>query len=80
MGKKPAYLVTLEAEGAGPPLPIRLRRFLKGALRGYGLRCTSITEADSAPAGRVQTTQDDAAGAIRPPRAPDAPDATVGDA
>jgi siroheme synthase (precorrin-2 oxidase/ferrochelatase) len=36
--------VTLTATGNGPPLAIRVRRFLKAALRGYGLRCTSIEE------------------------------------
>lgn len=32
--------VSLKAEGQGPPVAIRLRRWLKAALRGYGLRCS----------------------------------------
>ena len=34
-----AYIVTLRPTGEGPPGPIRLRRFLKCALRSFGLRC-----------------------------------------
>jgi hypothetical protein len=34
--------VTLRAEGPGPPVPLRWRRFLKSCLRGYGLRCTKL--------------------------------------
>ena len=36
--------VTLRAEGPGPELPIRLRRFLKWSLRQAGLRCVQIGE------------------------------------
>jgi len=43
--------VSLKAEGPGPPVAIRLRRWLKAALRGYGLRCTAVDVVvkDSAP-------------------------------
>jgi hypothetical protein len=34
--------VTLKAEGEGPPVALRWRRFLKAALRSYGLRCTRL--------------------------------------
>jgi hypothetical protein len=37
-----SYRVTLHAEGQGPATPIRLRRFLKSALRAFGLRCTAV--------------------------------------
>lgn len=39
--------VSLRAEGPGPDIAIRLRRFLKGALRGYGLRCTAIAAVEA---------------------------------
>jgi hypothetical protein len=32
------FTITLEAAGIGPPLAVRVRRFLKHALRSYGLR------------------------------------------
>jgi hypothetical protein len=38
-------LLILKAEGEGPPLPIRLRRLLKSALRGHGLRCVWVSDA-----------------------------------
>ena len=38
--------VILEAEGIGPPLPVRLKRFLKRALRSFGLRCKWIQSAE----------------------------------
>jgi hypothetical protein len=39
------YRLTLEAlpDGGAPPI-IRLRRFLKAALRSYGLRCTAAVQ------------------------------------
>ena len=41
--------ITLALRDAGThadvPFPIRLRRFLKAALRSYGLRCVAITDA-----------------------------------
>ena len=36
------FEIILRAEGAGPPVAIRLRRWLKAALRGYSLRCVSV--------------------------------------
>jgi hypothetical protein len=39
------YLVELRAAGPGPPAVIRLRRWLKAALRQHGLRCVSVREA-----------------------------------
>jgi hypothetical protein len=38
-----------------PPIEIRLRRFLKLALRAFGLRCESITPA--APENPAQNTE-----------------------
>ena len=32
-------ILVLQAVGDGPPVPVRMRRLLKAALRGYGLRC-----------------------------------------
>ena len=43
-----AYCIVFKAQGSGPPVGVRLRRFLKNALRAYGLRCTSIGEASHA--------------------------------
>jgi hypothetical protein len=45
------YQLTLEALPDSAPAVIRLRRFLKAALRAYGLRCTSAVELhpESAP-------------------------------
>lgn len=42
-------LLTLRAEGPGPPPAIRLRRALKCLLRSFGLRCVSIEESRPAP-------------------------------
>jgi hypothetical protein len=39
------FLVELRAEGPGPPAVVRLRRWLKTALRQHGLRCVSVREA-----------------------------------
>ena len=39
--------ITLRAEGPGPDLAIRLRRFLKWSLRQAGLRCIQIAEVES---------------------------------
>jgi hypothetical protein len=39
------YRLTLEAlPDGGAPAPIRLKRFLKAALRSYGLRCVDAVE------------------------------------
>jgi hypothetical protein len=40
--REPEYLVSLRAEGAGPPAHVRLKRWLKACLRCYGLRCTDV--------------------------------------
>lgn len=48
MPKDPAYRLTLELTvrpiGEGPPVMIRLRRLLKGLLRGHGMQCVGIEE------------------------------------
>jgi hypothetical protein len=54
-----SWAIHLAAEGPGPALPIRIRRFLKAALRRFGLRCTSI--------GGCQTVETD----TRTPGQPD---------
>jgi hypothetical protein len=42
--KRERYRLDLEALPSwGAPAVIRLRRFLKAALRAYGLKCTSAT-------------------------------------
>ncbi len=40
--KETLLKVTLRAEGQGPPVSVRWRRFLKASLRGYGLRATKV--------------------------------------
>ncbi len=42
--KSDAWVITLQAEGPGPHTEIRVRRFLKSALRAYGLRCVRVSE------------------------------------
>lgn len=42
MPDEPHYRLTICAAGDGPPLDVRLRRFLKSALRAHRLRCVSI--------------------------------------
>jgi hypothetical protein len=39
------YIVRLRALPSGVPPETRLKRFLKAALRCYGLRCTEVAEA-----------------------------------
>ena len=36
------FEIVLKYKGQGPPVEIRLRRWLKAALRRYGLRCQKI--------------------------------------
>jgi hypothetical protein len=39
------FLITLEADGAGPPDVVRLRRWLKTGKRFYGLRAVKVEPA-----------------------------------
>ena len=49
--EKPTFALTLEAvPGSDVPAAIRLKRFLKSALRAYGLRCTRAEEIHPAAA------------------------------
>jgi hypothetical protein len=45
----PRFLVELRAEGPGPPAIIRLRAWLKTALRCHGLRAMSVQEVPADP-------------------------------
>ena len=47
MEKQESWTITVVAAGAGPPLTIRVRRWLKNALRSYGLRAVSCTLTES---------------------------------
>lgn len=38
------YLIEVSAFGPGPIMPVRIRRWLKSAKRGYGLRCISCMQ------------------------------------
>jgi hypothetical protein len=49
--------MTFRAEGAGPPAAIRVRRLLKAALRGYGLRCVSLCGPDAVQHGKYGNRQ-----------------------
>ena len=42
------WIFSFQATGDGPPVEIRVRRLLKAALRGYGLRCINARIADEA--------------------------------
>jgi hypothetical protein len=44
------YILTLTAEGAGPPGEVRLRRALKVMLSCFGLRCIAVDEVKAAKA------------------------------
>lgn len=45
MPEQPDYRLTVRPIGpADPPPAIRLRRFLKLALRGFGLKCIDVEE------------------------------------
>lgn len=46
----PTYRLIVRAEGKGPPVPVRLRRFVKWLLRGFGVRVLSIEEVKPAVA------------------------------
>ncbi len=41
-GESEVWRIDVRAVGPGPPVAIRLRKFLKLALRGYGLRCVGV--------------------------------------
>jgi hypothetical protein len=58
----PHYLVTLKAEGPGPPAILRLRRWLKHALRCHGLRAVRVEELPPAPAAAPAANRDGPAG------------------
>ena len=79
---KPAFALTLQAvSGWGDvPATIRLKRFLKAALRSYGLKCIECREAErrdepeeDAQAGRQRSNAQDA---ITAPQRPNAHDTT----
>ena len=63
---KPAFALTLQAVPGWGDVPAinRLRRFLKAALRSYGLRCVRCEPSEPEPGGRV------ASDLIDPPAAP----------
>ncbi|MBV9126337.1 MAG: hypothetical protein JO112_23560 [Planctomycetes bacterium] len=42
--QEPEYLVRLKALPGPVPGPIRLRKFLKAALRSFGLKCLDVSE------------------------------------
>jgi hypothetical protein len=42
--RRAQFRVSLRAEGEGPPAVIRLRSFLKVALRAFGLRAVAVEE------------------------------------
>jgi hypothetical protein len=42
--------ITLESAGIGPPTVVRVRRALKGLLRGYGLRAVRVNLPPDGPA------------------------------
>ena len=50
--------IVLKSEGPGAPVAIRLRSFLKNALRQYGLRCINIVEVPSLSNTGRQAAQD----------------------
>jgi hypothetical protein len=43
------FRITLQAERSPVPAAVRLRRFLKAALRTYGLRATEVAEIPLSP-------------------------------
>jgi hypothetical protein len=51
MDDKPTYQVTLQALPSSVPARIRLRRFLKTALRAFALRAVSVRELPAGGAG-----------------------------
>ena len=57
---KQEYTLVLRPEPSDIPSIIRLRRFLKAALRSYGMRCTSIQEQPPETPARDRATQQEA--------------------
>jgi hypothetical protein len=51
---RPQYSLLLRVEPGDVPATVRLRRFLKLALRGFGLRCLSLQE--TGPKGEPRTS------------------------
>jgi hypothetical protein len=43
------WVIHLRPEGDGPPMGVRMRRFLKRALRAYGLRCERVSGPQQGP-------------------------------
>ncbi len=64
--KSDAWVITLQTEGPGPPVEIRVRRFLKSALRCYGLRCVRVSENKTEEAGADGLAEMKTAEATRP--------------
>jgi hypothetical protein len=54
----PRYVMMLEAAGAGAPAPVRLRRWLKTALRGFGLRAVRVEQLQDGPADAAHVAQE----------------------
>jgi len=50
---RPTYLLALRPDVRDPRPAVTLKKALKMLLRGYGLRCLSVTEQKPAPAGEV---------------------------
>ena len=40
------WRITLVPQGEGPPMPVRMKRFLKYALRSFGLECVWMDGGD----------------------------------
>lgn len=51
---EPVYRLTLRASADGPPAIVRLRHFLKMALRAYGLKCLTAEQIADASDTRAQ--------------------------
>jgi hypothetical protein len=54
------FVLVLTPTGPGPPGYVRLRRFLKSALRAHGLRCTEAIQRPRV--GHARATTADGAG------------------
>lgn len=49
MMNQTTYRITLTPTPGGPPAIIRLRRLLKAALRGFGMKCLAVEEMPETP-------------------------------